>query len=74
MTGVQTCALPISALSSVHIFRHPAGVRQRFSGQYAPGLKTFVKGFEQASLTGEEEIGRTQEVFLLPVLAFVRRH
>lgn len=23
------------------------------------GLKTFVKGFEQASLTGEEEIGRT---------------
>ena len=25
------------------------------------GLKTFVKGFEQASLTGEEEIGRTLE-------------
>lgn len=25
------------------------------------GLKTFVKGFEQASLTGEEEVGRTLE-------------
>ncbi len=25
------------------------------------GLKTFVKGFEQASLTGEEEMGRTLE-------------
>ena len=25
------------------------------------GLKTFVKGFEQATLTGEEEIGRTLE-------------
>lgn len=25
------------------------------------GLKTFVKGFEQASLTGEDEIGRTLE-------------
>lgn len=25
------------------------------------GLKTFVKGFEQATLTGEEEAGRTLE-------------
>jgi len=41
------------------------GIKQECGSDYPVsmrlGLKTFVKGFEQASLTGEEEIGRTLE-------------
>ncbi len=41
------------------------GIKQECGSNYPVsmrlGLKTFVKGFEQASLTGEEEIGRTLE-------------
>ncbi len=41
------------------------GIRQECGSEFPVsmrlGLKTFVKGFEQASLTGEEEIGRTLE-------------
>ncbi len=41
------------------------GIKQECGSDYLVsmrlGLKTFVKGFEQASLTGEEEIGRTLE-------------
>lgn len=41
------------------------GIKQECGSSYPVsmrlGLKTFVKGFEQASLTGEEEIGRTLE-------------
>ena len=41
------------------------GIRQECGSDFPVsmrlGLKTFVKGFEQASLTGEEEIGRTLE-------------
>lgn len=41
------------------------GIKQECGSEFPVsmrlGLKTFVKGFEQASLTGEEEIGRTLE-------------
>jgi len=41
------------------------GIKQECGGGYPVsmrlGLKSFVKGFEQASLTGEEEVGRTLE-------------
>jgi len=41
------------------------GIKQECGRDYPVsmrlGLKTFVKGFEQASLTGKEEIGRTLE-------------
>ena len=41
------------------------GIKQECGRDYPVsmrlGLKTFVKGFEQASLTGDEEIGRTLE-------------
>jgi len=41
------------------------GIKQECGGNFPVsmrlGLKTFVKGFEQASLTGEEEVGRTLE-------------
>ena len=41
------------------------GIKQECGRDYPVsmrlGLKSFVKGFEQASLTGEEEIGRTLE-------------
>lgn len=41
------------------------GIKQECGSNYPVsmrlGLKTFVKGFEQASLTGEKEIGRTLE-------------
>jgi len=41
------------------------GIKQECGSDYPVsmrlGLKSFVKGFEQASLTGEEEIGRTLE-------------
>lgn len=52
---------------SVHVFRHPGvraakeileGIKQECGSDFPVsmrlGLKTFVKGFEQASLTGEQ--------------------